>query len=60
MKDRSFRLAEPSYKDVFAWFPVRLYHPAYGCPTGKWSWLKRVRRIIHRRHRTIYIEIPQD
>jgi hypothetical protein len=59
MKDLSFRRTEPPYKDVFAWFPVRLCHPAYGCPTGKWVWRKRVRRITRRR-RSIHVEIPQD
>ena len=59
MKDPSFR-PEPLQKDVFAWFPVRLYHRAYGCPTGKWVWLKHVRRITHRRRRPIHIEIPRD
>jgi hypothetical protein len=59
MKEPSSRLAKLPHKDVFAWLPVRLYHPAYGCPTGKWGWLKRVRRITTRR-RSFHIEIPRD
>jgi hypothetical protein len=46
------------HRDVFAWLPVPLCHEAYLWPTGRWAWLRRVRRISRRSRRPAFVEIP--